>query len=45
MLLDYFALFILIFVVVTLVYGTVAIHDIPHIIAKRRQHPHQDAQK
>ena len=41
--LNYFALFILIFVVVVLFYGVIAIHDIPHIIAKSRDHPHQDA--
>ena len=41
--LNYFALFILIFVVVVLFYGIIAIHDIPHIIAKSRDHPHQDA--
>jgi hypothetical protein len=41
--LNYFALFLLIFVVVVLFYGIIAIHDIPHIIAASRQHPHQDA--
>jgi hypothetical protein len=41
--LNYFALGILIFVVVVLFYGIIAIHDIPHIIAKSRDHPHQDA--
>jgi hypothetical protein len=41
--LNYFALFVLIFVVVVLFYGIIAIHDIPHIIAKSRNHPHQDA--
>ena len=40
--LNYFALFLLLFVVV-LFYGIIAIHDIPHIIAKSRNHPHQDA--
>src|SRR5437773_1839497 len=29
--------------VVVLFYGIIAIHDIPHIIAKSRDHPHQDA--
>lgn len=43
MFLDYFALGILIFVVVTLFYAIIAIHDIPYEIAKRRDHPHQDA--
>jgi hypothetical protein len=41
--LNYFALFLLIFVVVVLFYGIIAIHDIPYLIAKSRQHPHQDA--
>jgi hypothetical protein len=41
--LNYFALGILFFVVVVLFYGIIAIHDIPHLIAKSRDHPHQDA--
>lgn len=41
--LDYFALFILFFTVVTLFYGIIVIHDIPYEIAKHRNHPHQDA--
>src|SRR5713101_4489208 len=41
--LNYFALGILIFVVVVIFYGIIAIHDIPHIVAKSRDHPHQDA--
>jgi hypothetical protein len=41
--LNYFALGILIFVVVTLFYGIIAIHDIPYRIAESRDHPHQDA--
>src|SRR5215470_11499163 len=41
--LNYFALFLLIFVVVVLFYGIIAIHDIPYNIAKARDHPHQDA--
>jgi hypothetical protein len=41
--LSYFALAILIFVVLTLAYGLIAIHDIPYHIARRRNHPHQDA--
>jgi hypothetical protein len=41
--LNYFALGVLIFVLVVLFYGIIAIHDIPHIIAKSRNHPHQDA--
>ena len=43
MFLDYFALGVLLFVVVTLFYAVIAIHDIPHLIAKARNHPHQDA--
>jgi len=41
--LDYIALGILIFVVITLFYGIIAIHDIPYEIAKHRNHPQQDA--
>ena len=41
--LSYFALVVLIFVVLTLAYGMIAIHDIPYIVAKKRDHPHQDA--
>ncbi len=43
MFLDYFALGLLIFVVLVLFYGVIAIHDIPYEIAKSREHPHQDA--
>jgi hypothetical protein len=41
--LSYFALAILIFVVLTLLYGMIAIHDIPYHMAVKRNHPHQDA--
>ena len=41
--LNYFALFLLVFVVVVLFYGIIAIHDIPAKIAESRNHPHQDA--
>src|SRR2546422_8493805 len=41
--LSYFALLILIFVVLILAYGMIAIHDIPYHIALKRDHPHQDA--
>jgi hypothetical protein len=41
--LNYFALFLLFFVVVVIFYGIIAIHDIPHMIAEQRHHPHQDA--
>lgn len=43
MFLDYLALGMLLFVLVVLVYGIIWIHDIPYRIAKRRNHPHQDA--
>jgi hypothetical protein len=43
MFLDYFALFLLIFVALVIFYGIIAIHDIPYEIAKRRNHPQQDA--
>ena len=41
--LNYFALFLLLFVVVVLFYGIIAIHDVPYHIAEKRKHPHQDA--
>ncbi len=41
--LSYFALGLSIFVLLTLAYGMIAIHDIPYHIAKKRNHPHQDA--
>src|SRR5689334_14753607 len=41
--LDLFALFLLIFVGLTLFYGIIALHDIPYEIAASRDHPHQDA--
>ncbi|NSZ66946.1 DUF3302 domain-containing protein (plasmid) [Agrobacterium tumefaciens] len=43
MILDYISLAILVFVVLTLIYGIIAIHDIPYEIARARNHPHQDA--
>ncbi|WP_351087977.1 DUF3302 domain-containing protein [Shewanella sp. S1-49-MNA-CIBAN-0167] len=43
MFLDYFALGILVFVVIFIFYGIIAIHDIPYEIAKKRNHPQQDA--
>lgn len=43
MTLDYIALAILIAVVLILFYGIIMIHDIPYEIAKKRNHPHQDA--
>lgn len=41
--LSFVALFLIIFVLLTLAYGMIAIHDIPYNIAKKRNHPHQDA--
>lgn len=43
MFLDYFALFILCLVFITIFYGVIIIHDIPYLIAKKRGHPHADA--
>jgi hypothetical protein len=41
--LDFVALGILITVVITILYAVIYIHDIPYEIAKKRNHPHQDA--
>ena len=41
--LNYFALFMLFFVVIVMFYGIIAIHDIPYRIAEARHHPHRDA--
>lgn len=41
--LNYFALGLLIFVLITLFYAFLAIHDVPYDIARHRDHPHQDA--
>jgi hypothetical protein len=43
MFLDYFALVVLIMGVTLAIYVFFAIHDIPHHIAKKRNHPQQDA--
>ena len=43
MFLNYFALGVLIFVFLVLFYGIIAIHDIPDLMAKKRNHPHADA--
>ncbi|MCG9729822.1 DUF3302 domain-containing protein [Shewanella sp. Isolate13] len=43
MFLDYFALGIIFFVAIFIFYGVIAIHDIPYEIAKKRNHPQQDA--
>jgi hypothetical protein len=41
--LSWFALAIMILVVLILAYGMIAIHDVPYHMAKKRNHPHQDA--
>lgn len=41
--LEYVALGLLLFVVITIFYGAIALHDIPYIIAKKRNHPHLEA--
>lgn len=41
--LEYIALGILLFAVITIFYGIILIHDIPYEIAKKRNHPQQDA--
>jgi len=41
--LSYFALGLIIFVILIIAYGMIAIHDIPYHIAQKRNHPHQDA--
>lgn len=43
MFLDYFALGVLIFVFLVIFYGVIILHDIPYLIAKKRNHPHADA--
>jgi len=40
---DWIALFIWCVVILVLIYGIVAIHDIPASIARKRNHPHSDA--
>ena len=41
--LEYAALFLLFFVAFVGFYGIIAIHDIPYEMAKKRNHPQQDA--
>ncbi len=41
--LDWVSLGIWIFVILILVYGIIAIHDIPASIARKHNHPHADA--
>jgi hypothetical protein len=43
MTLDYVALALLVLIVGLVVYGIVAVYGIPYEIAKKRNHPHQDA--
>ena len=43
MFLDYFALGVLILVFLVIFYGIIILHDIPYLIAKKRNHPHADA--
>lgn len=42
MVLEYVALFILIVGVIVAIYVFLLIHDIPYIIAKKRNHPHTE---
>ena len=41
--LDWVTLGIWVVVIIVFVYGIIAIHDIPHSIAVKRNHPHADA--
>lgn len=41
--LEYLALFFLIFASIVIFYAIIAIHDIPYEIAKKRNHPHLEA--
>ena len=41
--LNYICLFLDFFVVLVFIYGSIVIKDIPYEIAKKRNHPHQDA--
>ena len=41
--LEYAALTILIVMVIFIIYLVIYVHDIPYEIAKKRDHPHQDA--
>lgn len=43
MFLDYLALFILLMGITVVFYTFIFIHDLPHKIAKRRDHPHEEA--
>lgn len=41
--LDYFALVLIVFVFLVIFYGIIIIHDIPYLIAEKRNHPQKDA--
>lgn len=41
--LEYVALAVLVVVFLTIVYGMVAMCDVPHRMAEKRNHPHKDA--
>ncbi len=41
--LEYFALFLVIFVFLVIFYGIIVVHDIPYEIAVHRNHPQKDA--
>jgi Protein of unknown function (DUF3302) len=43
MFLDYFALFLLCLSLTAVFYLFIYIHDLPHKIAKQREHPHEEA--
>jgi Na+/H+ antiporter NhaD/arsenite permease-like protein len=43
MFLDYLALFLIILSVTVVFYTFIYIHDLPHKIAKERDHPHEEA--
>jgi hypothetical protein len=43
MFLDYLALALLMLSLTMVFYGFIFIHDLPHKIAKQREHPHEEA--
>jgi hypothetical protein len=43
MFLDYLSLFILLAGLTLVFYTFIYIHDLPHVIAKKREHPHEEA--
>jgi len=40
---NVFALILVVLIFLILFYGAIIVHDIPYEIAKKRNHPHQDA--